>query len=186
MKRIVVLGVLLICFSGCSGKEPELEQGLALRAKLLNGDSFSFDADITADYGDKLHIFSMECTSDNTGSLDFTVTAPQSVSGITGNIDAEGGRLTFDDLVLHFELLTDEQLSPVSAPWIFVRTLRSGYIVSASREDGKICMTIQDRYDENALVLDIRLDDQELPERAQILCDGRRILTMDVKNVVIR
>ena len=182
MKKAVTLLVLLVIFTGCTQKNEELERGMVLRSKLLQAEGCSFEADITADYGDKLQKFSMHCQSDKAGDLTFCVTAPETISGITGKIDSEGGKLTFDDVVLHFDLLTDEQLSPVSAPWILLKTLRGGYLTSAGLEEEKIHLTVDDSYDDDALQLDIWLDEKDLPQRAEVLYDGRRILSLDVKS----
>lgn len=182
MKKWALFLLMLLGLSGCSAESGEMERGLALRTKLLQASGFSFDAEITADYGDKLHQFSMNCQADGQGDVVFTVTAPETIAGITGTIAQEGGALTFDDVALHFDLLTDEQLSPVSAPWILVKTLRSGYLRTVGQEDEGLRLTIDDSYAENALMLDIWLDDQDLPKRAEILYDGRRILTLLVRN----
>ena len=99
------------------------------RAKLL-AQAVSFDAEITADYGDKTYTFAMHCESDTKGDMTFTVTAPESIAGISGTISASGGKLTFSDTALAFDLMADDQLSPVSAPWILMKTLRSGYLTS--------------------------------------------------------
>lgn len=183
MKKWGLWVVLLLLLGGCSKADKDIERGMALRTKLLEADSFSFVADITADYGEKLHHFSMECQADRDGNVTFVVTAPETISGITGRVAEDGGALTFEDTVLYFDLLTDEQISPVSAPWILVRTLRSGYLTSACREDGLLRLTIDDSYEEDALTLDIWLDEQDLPQRGEILYDGRRILTLYLKNV---
>ena len=185
MKRLWIWILVMTMLSGCSGENKEIEQAMALREKLLNAKGFSFSADITADYGDKLHLFSMDCQADEEGDLTFTVTKPETIAGITGRIQDEGGELTFDETVLFFELLTDEQLSPVSAPWILVKTLRSGYLTSACEEGEGLHLTIDDSYEDDALMLDIWLDGKNLPKRAEILYDGRRILTLDVKNAVL-
>lgn len=185
MKKLVLFLVLLLTMSGCSGTPEELQQGLDLRQKILDASELSFETDITADYGDKLHQFSMDCRADEQGNVAFTVTAPETLSGITGRISNAGGELIFDDVALFFALLTDEQLSPVSGPWILVRTLRSGYLTAACRDEDSVHLTIDDSYDDDALTLDIWLDRQELPERAEILYDGRRILTLEVRNVQI-
>ena len=185
MKKLGLCLVLLAVFSGCSRTSGELDRGLKLRSEILKASTFSFDAEITADYGDKLHQFSMQCQSDGNGDLRFTVTAPETISGITGKITREGGALTFDDTALHFDLLTDEQLSPVSAPWILVKTLRSGYLRASCQEDEGLRLTIDDSYEDDALTLDIWLDRQDMPSRAEVLYDGRRILTVLVKNPVI-
>lgn len=185
MKRIGI--VLLVCMllAGCSGTPRELETGMELRSRLLKAENVSFDADISADYGDKLHLFSMACSADPEGNLSFTVTAPETISGITGRISMGSGKLTFDDTALHFDLLTDDQLSPVSAPWILMKTLRSGYLRAAGREEEHIRLTIDDSYEEDALQLDIWLDEKNLPDKAEILYDGKNILSLHVKNFEI-
>ena len=72
----------------------------------------------------------MDCKADSSGNLTFTVVKPETISGITGTLSGDGGNLTFDDTALHFELMAENQLSPVSAPWILIKTLRNGYITS--------------------------------------------------------
>lgn len=185
VKKLSVLLIVLLFLGGCSGKQEELERAMTLRAKLLASEC-SFDAKITADYGDKLYVFAMACQGDSRGNLTFTVTEPESIAGITGIISQDGGRLTFDDTALAFPLMADDQLTPVSAPWIFLKTLRGGYLTSANTEEELLHLTIDDSYEEDALQLDIWLDGQNLPVQADILYDGRRILTVQVSNFTLR
>ena len=185
MKKLSVLLIVLLFLGGCSGKQEELERAMTLRAKLLASEC-SFDAKITADYGDKLYVFAMTCQGDSRGNLTFTVTEPESIAGITGLISQDGGKLTFDDTALAFPLMADEQLTPVSAPWILLKTLRGGYLASANMEEELLHLTIDDSYEEDALQLDIWLDGQNLPVQSDILYDGRRILTVQVSNFTLQ
>ena len=183
MKFIGILLAVLI-LSGCGSKDAELERAMALRATLLTS-SVTFDAEITADYGSEIHTFSVYCEGDNQGNLGFRVTAPESIADITGRIEAGEGKLTFRDTVLAFPLLAEDQLSPVSSPWIFYTTLRSGYLTSAGMEENLLRLTIDDSYEEDALTVDIWLDEQDTPIRSEILYDGRRILTLKIENFTI-
>ena len=158
---------------------------MELRSKLLQASECSFSAVITADYGDKIHTFSMDCKADSSGNLTFTVVKPETISGITGTLSGDGGNLTFDDTALHFELMAEDQLSPVSAPWILIKTLRNGYITSACTEEGKLILSIDDSYDSDPLRLDVRMNLENTPEFADILFDGRRILSVHVTNFQI-
>lgn len=185
MKKVGVLLVLVCFLSGCSGEGKELERGMALRSRLLKASSCSFDAEVTADYGDKLYTFSLGCQADSDGDVAFTVMEPDTISGISGTVSGDGGRLTFEDTALYFELLADDQVTPVSAPWILMKTLRSGCLTSAGLEEGLLRLSIDDSYEDDALHLDIWLDENDLPRRAEVLYDGRRILSLDVKNVDI-
>ena len=186
MKRVWCLLLLMFCLSGCANENSEIERGMALRSRLLSAENCSFDVSITADYGDKLYTFGMTCQGNAKGDLTFTVSAPESIAGVTGTVSEEGGKLTFDDTALQFALMADEQLSPVSAPWILLKTLRSGYLTSAGMEDELLRLTIDDSYAEDALQLDIWLDGEDSPVRAEVLYADRRILSMDVTNFQIR
>ena len=185
MKRWLWGVLCLFLFVGCSQNPKEVEQGLKLRSQILQGNGCSFQADITADYGDKLHMFSVACEADQEGDLRFTVTKPASISGITGSIKKGEGYLTFDDIALQFAPMTDDQITPVLSPWIFIKTLRSGYLTSAGKDGEYLRLTIDDSYEENALTLDIWLGEEQLPVRAEILYDSRRILSLDVREFVI-
>ena len=185
MKKWTLCLMFLVVLSGCSAESKELERGLELRTRLLKSSGFSFDADITADYGDKLHAFSMHCQTDTEGNVTFTVTAPETIAGITGRITQAGGALTFDDTALQFDLLADEQLSPVSGPWILVKTLLGGYLTDCVQEGELLHLQIDDSYEDDALHLDIWLDAGNLPVQAEIYYDNRRIVTMTVSNFTI-
>lgn len=183
MKMMAAVCILLL-LTGCGKHDEELDRAMALRAKLLTA-SVTFDAEITADYGDEVHTFSVYCEGDNQGNLGFRVTAPETIADISGRIEAGEGKLTFRDTVLAFPLLAEDQLSPVSAPWIFYTTLRGGYLTAAGMEEDLLRVTIDDSYDDDALTVDIWLDDQDTPIRAEILHDGRRILTLTIENFQI-
>jgi len=116
------------------------------------------------------------------GNVAFKVIQPETISGITGTVSEQGGKLTFDDQVLGFEMLADGQVTPVSAPWLFLKTLRGGYL-NASGVDGEyIKLSIDDSYEENPLYLDIWLDQTLNPVRGEILWQGRRIVSLEVSN----
>lgn len=185
MKQMALVGFILLMLAGCDGSGAELDRSMALRAKLLAGNGCRFSAVITADYGEMTYDFSMDCEADSDGDMTFTVTEPETITGITGKIDDQGGKLTFDDTALTFELLADGQVSPVSAPWLLVKTLRGGYVTSCGMDGELLRLSIDDSYEEDALHLDIWLGDDDKPVRAEILWRDRRILSLEVKNYEI-
>lgn len=162
-----------------------MERGLQLRSQLLQAKQCSFSVEISAEYEDSIHNFAMDCQGDPEGNLTFVVTEPESIAGISGKLTGEGGQLLFDDTALHFPLLAEGQLSPVSAPWILIHTLRSGYLSSAGVEDGFLRLTAEDSYEDDALRLDIWLNDQNLPDHGDVLYNGSRILRLSVRNFSI-
>lgn len=182
MKRAVAVVLAVLLLTGCGSTDAQMDRALALREKILKSSGCSFDTVITADYGEKLYTFRMDCQTDTSGNLSFTVTDPQTIAGVTGRIASDGGALTFDDQVLGFELLADGQITPVSAPWLLMRTLRSGYLRSCTMDEDTLRITIDDSYADDALQLDIWLDGDDLPKQAEILWQGRRIVSLEVQN----
>ena len=174
--------MIVLLLTGCSSENEPLEQGLAFRTRLLSAQGCQFSVKITADYGELLHTFSADCRADSSGNLTFCVLEPETLSGIQGTVSDTGGTLTFDGMALSFPLLADEQLSPVSAPWIFLKTLRSGYLTSACMEEELLRLSINDSYEEDALQLDIWMQEKNIPIRSDILYDGKRILSLEIEN----
>lgn len=185
LKRILCILLLLVILPGCSDGRAEMDRAMALRSRLLAASGIRFDAVVTADYGDKLTTFSLSCETDEEGNLRFTVLSPESIEGITGILSATGGKLTFEDTALAFPTMADGQLSPVSAPWILLNTLRSGYLTSCALEEGALRLSIDDSYADDALHLDIWLDPSDQPARGEILWQGRRLLSVTVTNFTI-
>lgn len=181
MKRILALVTLVVLLAGCGSGDTGMDRALAVRNRLQSG-GCGFDCRITADYGDKTYTFGMDCQADNSGNVAFTVTEPDSIAGITGTVSNQGGKLTFDQVALAFELLADDQVTPVSGPWILIRTLQGGYLTSCTGEDNLLHLSVNDSYEADALKLDIWLDGDDRPVRGEILYGGRRILSLEVSN----
>ena len=181
MKRLWALLTLMVFLCGCASENTELNRVLSFREKLLS-DCCSFTAEITADYGDQLYSFSVGCTADANGEVSFVVIAPESISGMSGKLKGDSGFLTFDDQVLAFPLLADGEVSPVSAPWLLIKTLRNGYISSAGKDGENIQVAMNDSYEEDALQVDIWLNEEDIPICADIMWQGRRVLSMTIKD----
>lgn len=178
--------ITLVILSGCTGKRDEMDRAMNLRATLLGSEGCDFTAHIVADYGDTLQEFTLYCEGTNEGNLGFRVAKPESISGITGRFRGEKGELTFENVALTFPPLADGQVAPVSGPWILLKTLLGGYLTACGMEDDLLRLTIYDSYEEDALQMEIWLNDENLPVQAEIIYDGRRILTMEIENFQIR
>lgn len=181
MKHIFALILFVSIMTGCTQSSELEERAFSLRSKLQQN-GCAFDAAVTADYGDKQFLFRLQCEAENSGRLKFSVLEPNSISGISGTIGADGGKLTFDDAALSFSLLADGHLSPISAPWIFVNTLLGGYLKSYTVENDLLRLSLDDSYEEGALHLDIWLNADDLPVHGDILYENRRILTIQIEN----
>lgn len=185
MKFFATLVLILSTLCGCTAKGDTLEQATDLRKQLLAADGCTFQASITADYEDKVHTFQMDCSMDSTGRLDFTVTAPETISGITGYISHNGANLTFEEKILAFPMLADGQISPVYSPWLFMNSLRGGYLSGCSEEPDGLCIYIDDSFCDNPLKIEVTTDHNTIPTYAELIWQNRRILSLDIQNFVI-
>ena len=178
--KLAVFFCLVFLLSGCGNSGTLPDRALALRDKILESDGCSFQCEITADYGEKQYVFSMDCKTDREGNLVFAVTKPATIHGITGKINTSGGAITFDDKVLAFQTMADGQITPVSAPWLLMKTLRSGYIKGVSEDDDGYQIAIDDSYEEKTFQLNVEVEDN-YPECCEIFWEGRRVLTVKVE-----
>ena len=181
MKRVLAILCLVVFLTACSGKNEELDRAMGLRAKML-AQEVSFDTKITADYGDLTYTFSMHCQADTQGNMTFQVTEPETIAGIGGTIDTSGGNLRFDDIALAFPLLGDGHASPISSPWLMYRCLVGGMIQTIGVEKDLLRATIHDSYSNDALQFDIWLNGDNVPIRAELLYENRRIITLSIEN----
>lgn len=182
MKRVFAALIVVLLVAGCTSIDGEMSRAIGLRDKILKSNGCAFTAVVTADYGDKLYAFTLDCKTDQAGNLTFTVVEPQSIAGIKGQISGEGGHLTFSDKALAFETMADGMISPVNAPWVFINTLRGGYLSACGTDGEYMKVLLDDSYKEEALHLEVWLDAQDNPIKTEILWKGSRVLSLDVKN----
>ena len=180
MKRIGCLFVLFFCLIGCT-QQDFLGRAMDLRQRLMKNEC-NFDAEITADHGDIQHSFSLQCQAGTDGSVAFSVLAPESIEGVTGNLSKSEGKLTFDDKAVAFQLLAEGQLSPVSAPWIMMKALTGGYLSCCAMEDDLFHLSIDDSYESDTMRLEIWFDENDCITYAEIYWQGRMLLSMHIEN----
>ena len=185
MKLICCVLTVILSFTGCGTTSSALDDAMELRQKLLTN-CCSFVADITADYGDELYCFQMMCSTDTAGRMTFTVIEPASIAGITGEIRADDAKLTFSETVLSFPPLAGGRLAPVAGPWVFINTLRSGYLTGCGQEGDNLLILADDNYEDNALQLEILTDANMVPLQADIFWNQQRILSIQISDFVIQ
>ncbi len=178
MKKLLPL--LLLLLTGCGEEDPGMAAALELRSRCLAA-GVTFEAEICADYITAWEQFDLQCTLAPEGAMSFSVLAPEDISGITGTVEGAAGTITFDDTVLAFPLMADGHLSPVSAPWVVMKALRSGCILAVNQEEELLHITVDDSYEDNALTVEIWAENGLLRE-AEIAWEGRRQVTVSIDN----
>lgn len=77
----VPMMLLLSLLTGCGGKEMSSRRWISEQA--AECEQYSFTADLTANYDDRVYDFTLECVGTPSGDMSMTVTAPDTISGIS-------------------------------------------------------------------------------------------------------
>lgn len=140
MRKVISLCVLmmtLLPLSGCFGggkDQNALDTALTIRTEYLAMDRFSTQAELTADYGQRVYEYGLAVTGDSEEIL-LTVTQPELVAGITARVMAGETFLEYDTLCIETGQLTDDGLTPISAIPALLEAVRAGYITSCGADD---------------------------------------------------
>lgn len=183
MKRIFCLLWSVIFLFGCSQDPSGLKEAMEFRERLLKG-GCRFQTEVTADFGDTVNTFRMDCAVQIQGDLTFTVTEPELIRGIGGRVTGSQGTLIFSDTVLAFPLLAQGELSPVSAPWLLVNALRSGSMSCVGKDDALTRLSLADTFLGEGLRVEVWFDGQWLPVEAELYWNGRRAVSMKIMDFV--
>ena len=184
MKKCFSIILVAVLLFGCRNDSAWVDKAISLRNRVLSSSSCSFLADVTVDYGDSVYSFGASCCLDSDNNMEITILEPASIAGIKGKISAESGKLTFDKQILAFETVANGQITPICAPWLLMKALRGGYISMCSLDDTGIFVCIDDSYRDANFGLDLRLDNQNLPVSAEIVWEGKRIVSMRISDFV--
>ena len=125
----VLMTALLL--SGCkAGGGQESAEGLAarIRAEYLGLAAWTAQADVTADYGQRVYEFSLDARWEKDGETTLTVTAPELIAGITARIGPKEAYLEYDGASLSTGALTGDGLMPLEVVPFLMEELTQGYM----------------------------------------------------------
>ena len=139
MRRSLLICVLMMtlslsaCGGGGGGSEAE-ELALTIRGEYLAMTSCAAQAVVTADYGQRVYRYELSAAVNGEEAL-LTLTAPETVAGLTARIAEDEGWLEYDGAILETGELAPGGLTPwgPSPPWL--ETARSGYLDTCVLEE---------------------------------------------------
>lgn len=134
--KIAVPMLLLLLLCACGARETSAQTPVRFRTSLTQAGGCDFVAAVTADYGDYIRQFTINCDCEP-GKTECTVQEPEYASGITAAVSGEEASVRFGDTVLAVEEFSSRKISPVAAPYISERAWSEGYI-SATGMDGEM------------------------------------------------
>lgn len=182
MKRTLAALVVMLFLCGCNSSSNGSQRGMEVRQKLLDASGCSFTSVVNADFGNTEYSFKLDCAVDKDGTLSFTVVEPDSIAQIKGSVDKKSGSLRFDDTVLAFPHLAEGEISPVCAPWLFYKALSGGYVRACGKEENNWRVSIDDSFMGENLGVEIWLDSGNKPKYAEIIWQGRKLLSLEISD----
>ncbi len=140
MRKLLFCVLMMTLLTGCgkAGVSEAEELALAIRGEYLAVDSCAAQVTITADYGQRVYQYEMAAAV-NGEETTLTLSAPETVAGLTARITGADSKLEFDGLSVETGPMDEKGLTPVSALPALLEAARSGYITAcALEEDGAV------------------------------------------------
>ena len=179
---LFALTIPLLLLSSCfSGREEQklLDLALSVQREYLTMDRFSAQADLTADYGQRIYQYTLDVSGTQEETV-LTVLQPDLLSGITARVKDGESFLEYEDLCLETGPLTEDGLSPMSAIPQLLEQLKRGYLIAWSTDEtGVLRITCgdPDSSADQGVVYDLWLDrENHTLLRGEISVDGRRCI----------
>lgn len=144
-KGMICVLMISLLLSACAAVEGETADDLALklRGEYLAAERCSGTACVTADYGQRVYQYELEFQSNEEETL-LTLTAPETVAGLTARLSwEEGSVLEYDGAVIETGPLNQDGLTPVSSIPSMLRTVREGYLDACVLEESEEGTTLR-------------------------------------------
>ena len=195
-KFALLLTLISIFLTGCAAKSPA-QQPLTFRTALLEAGGCSFTAAVTVeadpdiivinDYGETTADFTLDASFAPDTGASLTVTAPETIAGITAHVKDSTADVSFDDTQLGLGSLANGRLAPLAAPYVLGQSWAGAYIDSTGTEDGLLRATYRLGYDKQELVVDTWFTEEPFtPQYAEISADGRMVLSIRISNFAMQ
>ena len=130
----VLMTTLLLAGCGGAGVSEAEELALTIRGEYLSMENCAVQAAVTADYGQRVYEYQLTAAVTGEETV-LTLTAPETVAGLTARITGEENRLEFDGVSVETGPLDPSGLSPVSSIPVLLEAARSGYMTACALEE---------------------------------------------------
>lgn len=139
---ILLIPVLLTACGGQNGAKSD--EADAVRARFTEKTACSMQAEVTADYGDKVYEYTLKYSRAEDGTGTIEVLAPSEVAGIKATVREESLALEYDGASLETGKLSGDGLTPMDALPSMLRSWREAAVSQTGQEtlDGKKTLRI--------------------------------------------
>ena len=177
---MIALLLLSACAGGGEGRQAA-ELALTIRGEWLEESDCAASMDVTADYGQRVYQYEMDLLAED-GEVRLTLTAPDTVAGITARAVGNDSFLEYDGLVLETGPLDEAGLTPVAAVPALLEAIQTGYITACGLEEnaGRLRVDCGDPEGTPGIGREITLwfnSDTHALEQGEIRSDGFRVIS---------
>lgn len=133
MRKLLLCVPMILLLAGCGPAKVSQAEELALtiRGEYLEMTACSSKLSITADYGQRVYQYEVDAAVEGENTT-LTLTAPETVAGMTARFTGEEGLLEYDGVWTETGTLDEEGLNPASAFPALLEAARSGYITACA------------------------------------------------------
>ncbi len=158
-----------------------MQAALDLRTMLL-AQGCSFTADIEANLPDGTAAFTVDCACATDGTAVMTVTAPESISGISATVEPDGESARFNDVALEFGLLADGQVAPMVLPQLLFGCWTGGYIREAGQDKEILSAVYLSGYGEQELAVEQWFTQEGIPTAADFWFGTQNVASVTIRD----
>ena len=184
--KLLALMIILTLLTACSPSITNIDKMAEIRTDFIAAERLELTASLTADYGDRVYDFRVKYTGDSQkGKIE--ILAPESIAGITAEVDISGVTLVYDDARMETGRFINDGLSPVEAIPMLISGWQKGIIKLLSEER-------LDSYDTLSMTTDITEPAQAktwfdkntlIPIRSEISENGKMVIQCKFENVIV-
>lgn len=185
MKRTIWIALLFcVILSACSSGRTDISMQSAVnfRTALMEAAGCSYQAQVTADYGERIYEFNLLCEYVPDAEARVTVISPEMISGISATISSDGAKIEFDGAELDFGVMANGNVAPMSLPWIMGRAWSSEYIRSVGIDDAFILVSYLMGYGDDEILVETWFADDRTPVRCDISYAGMRCISASISD----
>ena len=190
MRKLLLCVPMILLLAGCyPAKVSQAEElALGLRGEYLEMAACSAHLAVTADYGQRVYDYEMDAALEGE-ELTLTLTAPETVAGMTAHLSQGEGQLEYDGVWVETGTLDEDGLTPLGAFPAMLEAIRGGYITACSLEEEETLLRLDcgdptaspGKGREVTLWLDVSTRNLV---RGEIRVDGYRVIVCECTNFV--
>lgn len=133
MKRTIVFALMIpLLLAGCAGQRQDENEWKTWQAQLARAEEITFTGEIISRDETEEVTFTAEILRKE-GRTALTVTAPETIRGVTAAVEDGTKTLEYEGLILELDALREDALPPCAAGDLFLRGVSEGRLLWTGR-----------------------------------------------------